>query len=63
LPGLIVVVTAHAIGGLSMAAGLSSLSRLPSGTIDVMRKHVYIDRTLFIPRGSAPRSTFWAPIV
>ena len=46
LPGLRVVVTAHAIGGLAMAAGLSSQSRLPSGTIDVMRKHVFIDTTL-----------------
>ena len=49
LPDLRVVVTAHAIGGLSMAAGLSSLSRLPSGTIEVMRKHVFIDTTLFHP--------------
>ena len=49
LPGLRVVVTAHAIGGLAMAAGLSSQSRLPSGTIDVMRKHVFIDTTLFHP--------------
>jgi len=49
LPGLQVVVTAHAIGGLAMAAGLSSQSRLPSGTIDVMRKHVFIDTTLFHP--------------
>jgi predicted TIM-barrel fold metal-dependent hydrolase len=49
LPGLRVVVTAHAIGGLAMAAGLSSQSRLPSGTIDVMRKHVFIDTTLVHP--------------
>ena len=28
---------------------LSSQSRLPSGTIDVMRKHVFIDTTLFHP--------------
>jgi predicted TIM-barrel fold metal-dependent hydrolase len=49
LPGLRVVVTAHAIGGLAMAAGLSSQSRLPSGTIDVMRKHVFIDTTLIHP--------------
>jgi len=35
LPGLRVVVTAHAIGGLAMAAGLSGQSRLPSGTIEV----------------------------
>jgi hypothetical protein len=49
LPGLRVVVTAHAIGGLAMAAGLSGQSRLPAGTIDVMRKHVFIDTTLFHP--------------
>jgi predicted TIM-barrel fold metal-dependent hydrolase len=49
LPGLRVVVTAHAIGGLAMAAGLSSQSRLPSGAIDLMRKHVFIDTTLFHP--------------
>jgi Amidohydrolase len=49
LPGLRVVVTAHAIGGLAMAAGLSSQSRLPGGTIDVMRRHVFIDTTLFHP--------------
>jgi aminocarboxymuconate-semialdehyde decarboxylase len=49
LPSLRVVVTAHAIGGIAMAAGLSSQSRLPTGTIEVMRKHVYIDTTLFHP--------------
>lgn len=49
LPGLRVVVTAHAIGGLGMAAGLSSQSLLSSGTIDVMRKHVFIDTTLIHP--------------
>jgi aminocarboxymuconate-semialdehyde decarboxylase len=49
LPGLRVVVTAHAIGGLAMAAGLSGQSLLPSGTIEVMRKHVFIDTTLFHP--------------
>ena len=49
LPGLRVVVTAHAVGGLAMAAGLSNQSLLPSGTIDVMRKHVFIDTTLFHP--------------
>ena len=43
------VVTAHAIGGLAMAAGLSGQSRLPGGTIDVMRKHVFIDTTLCHP--------------
>jgi predicted TIM-barrel fold metal-dependent hydrolase len=49
LPGLRVVVTAHAIGGLAMTAGLSGQSRLPTGTIEVMRKHVYIDTTLVHP--------------
>ena len=49
LPGLRVVVTAHAIGGLAMAAGLSGQSRLPSGTIEVMRQHVFIDTTLLHP--------------
>jgi predicted TIM-barrel fold metal-dependent hydrolase len=49
LPDLRVVVTAHAIGGLAMLAGLSSQSRLSAGTIDVLRKHVFIDTTLFHP--------------
>jgi len=49
LPGLHVVVTAHAVGGLAMVAGLSSQSRLPFGAIDVMREHVFIDTTLFHP--------------
>jgi len=49
LPGLRVVVTAHAIGGLAMASGLSSQSRIPAGAIDVMRKHVFIDTTLCHP--------------
>ena len=49
LPGLRVVVTAHAIGGLAMASGLSGQSRLPSGAIDVMRKHVFIDTQLIHP--------------
>jgi len=49
LPSLRVVFTAQAIGGLAMAAGLSKQSRLPSGTIDVMRKNVLIDTTLFHP--------------
>jgi len=49
LPSLRVVVTAHAVGGLAMAAGLSTQSRLSSGTIDVMRKHVFIDTTLIHP--------------
>ena len=49
LPGLRIVVTAHAIGGLAMAAGLSSRSLLPGGTIEVMRRHVFIDTTLIQP--------------
>ena len=49
LPGLRVAVTAHAIGGLAMASGLSSQSLLPSGTIDVMRQHVFIDTQLIHP--------------
>jgi predicted TIM-barrel fold metal-dependent hydrolase len=49
LPGLRVVFTAQAIGGLAMAAGLSGQSRLASGTIAVMRKNVLIDTTLFHP--------------
>jgi predicted TIM-barrel fold metal-dependent hydrolase len=49
LPGLRVVFTAQAIGGLAMAAGLSSQSLLPSGAIEVMRRHVFIDTTLFHP--------------
>jgi aminocarboxymuconate-semialdehyde decarboxylase len=49
LPGLRVVVTAHAIGGLAMASGLSNQSRCPSGAIGVMRKHVFIDTQLIHP--------------
>ena len=49
LPSLRVVVTAHAVGGLAMAAGLTSQSRLPFGAINVMREHVFIDTTLFHP--------------
>lgn len=49
LPGLRVVVTALALGGLAMAAGLSSQSLMPSGAIEVMRKHVFIDTTMFHP--------------
>jgi aminocarboxymuconate-semialdehyde decarboxylase len=49
LPGLRVVVTALAFGGLAMAAGLSSKSVLPSGAIEAMRKHVFIDTMGFHP--------------
>jgi aminocarboxymuconate-semialdehyde decarboxylase len=43
LPRLRVVVTAHAVGGLAMASGLSKQSRIPGGAINVLRKHVFID--------------------
>jgi aminocarboxymuconate-semialdehyde decarboxylase len=49
LPSLRVVFTAQAMGGLAMAAGLSGQSRLSSGAIEVMRKNVFIDTTLFHP--------------
>ena len=49
LPDLRVVVTAHAIGGVAMASGLSSESRLPTGAIEVMRRHVFIDTQLVHP--------------
>ena len=49
LPGLRVVVTALAFGGLAAAAGLSSKSVLPSGAIEAMRKHVFIDTMGFHP--------------
>src|SRR5262245_27258528 len=49
LPGLRVVVTAHAIGGLAMASGLSHQSRLPEGAVAAMRRHVFIDTQLIHP--------------
>ena len=49
LPGLRVVVTAHAIGGLAMASGLSKQSRAPEGAIETMRKHVFIDTQMIHP--------------
>jgi aminocarboxymuconate-semialdehyde decarboxylase len=49
LPSLRVVLTAQAIGGLAMAAGLSDQSRLAAGAIDLMRKNIMIDTTLFHP--------------
>jgi predicted TIM-barrel fold metal-dependent hydrolase len=49
LPGLRVVVTALALGGVAMAVGLSSQSLLPSGAIEVMRKHVFIDTNCIHP--------------
>jgi len=49
LPDLRVVVTAHAIGGVAMASGLSGQSRLPNGAVETMRKHVFIDTQLMHP--------------
>jgi hypothetical protein len=49
LPGLRVVVTAHAIGGLAMAVGLSSQSRAAPAALDLLRKHVFIDTQLIHP--------------
>jgi predicted TIM-barrel fold metal-dependent hydrolase len=49
LPGLRVVVTALAFGGLATAAALSSQSLLPSGAAEVMRRHVFIDTMGFHP--------------
>lgn len=49
LPNLRVVVTGHAIGGLAMASGLSRQSRLPTGAIEAMRRHVYIDTQMIHP--------------
>ena len=49
LPGLRVVVTAHAVGGLAMATGLSPQSRMPSGAVDVLKKHIFIDTQLIHP--------------
>jgi predicted TIM-barrel fold metal-dependent hydrolase len=49
LPGLQIVVTAHAIGGLAMASGLSNQSRMPGGAVDVLRQHVFIDTQLIHP--------------
>ena len=49
LPDLRVVVTAHAIGGLAMATGLSRQSRMSGGAIDTLRRHVYIDTQLIHP--------------
>ncbi len=46
LPGLRIVITGHAIGGLAMASGLANQSRLPTGATAEMRKHVFIDTQL-----------------
>lgn len=49
MPGLKVVVTALAMGGLAMAAGFSHMSKLAGGTRDVMRRHVFIETMGFHP--------------
>jgi len=49
LPDLRVVVTGHAVGGLAMASGLSRQSRQPTGAIEVMRRHVFIDTQMIHP--------------
>jgi aminocarboxymuconate-semialdehyde decarboxylase len=49
LPDLRVVVTAHAIGGVAMASGLSGQSRLPGGAVETMRRHAFIDTQLMHP--------------
>lgn len=43
LPGLRVVVTALAFGGIAMGAAFSAQSLLPDGANATMRKHVYVD--------------------
>jgi aminocarboxymuconate-semialdehyde decarboxylase len=43
LPGLRVVVTALAFGGVAMAASLATQSRQSPGIVEIMRKHVFID--------------------
>jgi aminocarboxymuconate-semialdehyde decarboxylase len=45
LPGLRVVVTALAFGGLLLAAGMPDASRLRKDTLPALRRHVYIDTT------------------
>jgi predicted TIM-barrel fold metal-dependent hydrolase len=49
LPGLRIVVTALAFGGVATLAALSRQSLLPSGTVEVMRRHVFIDTMNFHP--------------
>ncbi len=49
LPGLRIVVTALAFGGVATLAALSRQSLLPSGTAQVMRRHVLIDTMNFHP--------------
>ncbi len=41
--------TALSLGGVAMAAGLSSRSLLPSGAADVMRRHVFVDTNVVHP--------------
>lgn len=49
LPGLRVVVTALAFGGLSVAGGFSGQSLLPGGAMETLRRHVFIDTMGFNP--------------
>ncbi len=49
LPGLRVVVTAMAIGGLALLVGLGNQSRVQGGPLDLLRKHVFIDTTCCHP--------------
>jgi aminocarboxymuconate-semialdehyde decarboxylase len=49
LPSLRVVVTGHALRGVAMLAGLSTVSRVPGGAVDVLRSHVFIDTQLIQP--------------
>ena len=43
LPGLQVVVTALAFGGLGMAAALATESAVAAGAVETLRRHVFID--------------------
>ena len=49
MPSLRIVVTALAMGGLSLAAGFSSMSKLPDGTRNVLRNNVFVDTMGFAP--------------
>lgn len=49
LPNLKVVVTALALGGLSMAHGFSHFSKLAGGTRETLRRNVFIDTMEFDP--------------
>jgi aminocarboxymuconate-semialdehyde decarboxylase len=49
LPGLRMVFTALAFGGLATAAGLSGQSLMAGGAIATLRRHVWIDTTMLQP--------------